>query len=149
LPYPVFTPDSLDRDHIRAVHTLIVDTEGRPPLEDLLSLTRSSTLTLIPCGTSGLELDATSALWKQLEQAGAALERVRVVITKVPPVGAVGKAASAALSRVGVKVCESLIRHYSAHQRAAELGVLVRDVSDPRAAQAWGDVLRLTEEITG
>jgi chromosome partitioning protein len=42
-----------------------------------------------------------------------------------------------------------VVRSYVAHQRAAELGVLVKDVPDPRAAPAGGGLLEVAMEVVG
>src|SRR5215213_117985 len=149
LPMPVVIPRELEGTDLRASRYLLVDTEGRPKLEDLSELIRSSRWTLIPCGTSGLEIDGTLRLISALRSTEASLEKVKVVITKAPPVGRVGQQAREALREGGIPVATSVIRSYVAHQKAAELGVLVKDVPDPRAAQAWADMLELAMEVVG
>jgi chromosome partitioning protein len=147
LPFSVQVPSDLNQNAIKKARFLLVDTEGRPKFNDVLELLKSSGLVLIPCGTSGLEMDATLSLIARLREAKVSLEKVKVVITKAPPVGTVGQQARDALAEQGTPVAQAVIRAYTAHQRAAELGVLVRDVPDPRAAQAWGDVLELAMEV--
>jgi chromosome partitioning protein len=149
LPMPVLLPDEVQKSDLSASRYLLVDTEGRPKLEDLSELIRSSTWTLIPCGTSGLEIDGTLRLIDALRNADAKLEKAKVVITKAPPVGTVGQQARDALREAGIPVANRVVRSYVAHQRAAELGVLVKDVPDPRASQAWADVLELAMEVVG
>jgi chromosome partitioning protein len=149
LPMPVLLPGEVRNADLSGSRYLLVDTEGRPKLEDLSELIRSSTWTLIPCGTSGLEIDGTLRLIDALRNADAKLEKVRVVITKAPPVGTVGQQARDALREAGIPVANRVVRSYVAHQRAAELGVLVKDVPDPRASQAWADVLELAMEVVG
>src|ERR671910_2685514 len=149
LPMPVLLPEEVQKSDLSASRYLLVDTEGRPKLEDLSELILSSTWTLIPCGTSGLEIHGTLRLISDLGGAGADLEKVKVVITKAPPVGTVGEQARDALREAGIPLANSVIRSYVAHQRAAELGVLVKDVPDPRASQAWADVLELAMEVVG
>ena len=149
LPMPVVLPDEVQNVDLGAPRYLLVDTEGRPKAEDLSELIRSSTWTLIPCGTSGLEINGTLRLITALRSADAELGKVKVVITKAPPVGTVGQQARDALREAGIPVATSVIRSYVAHQKAAELGLLVRDVLDPRASQAWADVLELAMEVVG
>jgi chromosome partitioning protein len=149
LPMPVLLPGEVQNTDLSGPRYLLVDTEGRPKLEDLSELIRSSTWTLIPCGTSGLEIDGTLRLIDALRNADANLEKVKVVITKAPPVGTVGQQARDALREAGIPVANRVVRSYVAHQRAAELGVLVKDVPDPRASQAWADVLELAMEVVG
>ena len=149
LPMPVLLPEEVQKSDLSASRYLLVDTEGRPKLEDLSELIRSSTWTLIPCGTSGLEIDGTLRLIDALRNAAAKLEKVKVVFTKAPPVGTVGQQARDALREAGIPVANRVVRAYVAHQRAAELGVLVKDVPDPRASQAWADMLELAMEVVG
>jgi chromosome partitioning protein len=149
LPMPVLLPDDIQNTELGASRYLLVDTEGRPQLSDLAALIRSSAWTLIPCGTSGLEIDGTLRLITALRSAETELEKVKVVITKAPPVGTVGQQARDALRESGIPVATSVVRSYVAHQKAAELGLLVKDVPDPRASQAWTDVLELAMEVVG
>lgn len=149
LPMPVVIPPEIEGTDLSAARYLLIDTEGRPALGDLSELIGSSTWTLIPCGTSGLEIDGTLRLVESLREAGTGLEKVKVVITKAPPVGTVGHQARDALREAGVPTANSVLRSYVAHQKAAELGVLVKDVPDPRSSQAWADVLELAMEIVG
>lgn len=150
LPMPVLLPqETAQSERLSASKYLLVDTEGRPQLTDLSELIDSSSWTLIPCGTSGLEINGTLRLIGDLRDAAVALEKVKVVITKAPPVGSVGQQARDALRASGIPVANSVVRSYVAHQKAAELGVLVKDVPDPRAAQAWADILELAMEVVG
>jgi chromosome partitioning protein len=149
LPMPVLLPDEARGADLGAAKYLLVDMEGRPKLEDLSELIRTSSWTLIPCGTSGLEIDGTLRLINDLRGAGAELQKVKVVITKAPPVGTVGHQARDVLREAGIPMANSVVRSYVAHQRAAELGLLVKDVPDPRSSQAWADVLELAMEIVG
>jgi chromosome partitioning protein len=149
LPMPVLLPEEVEGSALSASRYLLVDTEGRPKLEDLSELISSSAWTLIPCGTSGLEIDGTLRLIEALRSADTQLEKVKVVITKAPPVGTVGQQARDALREAEIPVANSVVRSYVAHQKAAELGVLVKDVPDPRASQAWADVLELAMEVVG
>lgn len=149
LPMPVLLPGEARSTDMGASKYLLVDTEGRPRLRDLSELISSSSWTLIPCGTSGLEIDGTLRLVEDLRGAEAELDKVKVVVTKAPPVGTVGQQARDALREAGIPVANSVVRSYVAHQRAAELGVLVKDVPDRRASRAWSDVLELAMEVIG
>lgn len=149
LPMSVLLPEEAQRADLGPSKYLLVDTEGRPRLEELQELVGSSSWTLIPCGTSGLEIDGTLRLVADLRKADTDLGKVKVIVTKAPPVGTVGQQARDALREAGIPVASSIVRNYVAHQRAAELGVLVKDVPDPRASQAWADVLELAMEVVG
>ena len=147
LPFLVIASNKA-RTAASSAAVLVIDTEGRPVLADMVALTESAQRVILPCGPSGLEVRATLKLWHALTQAEAEMGRVQVVINKAPPVGTVGQQARDTLRGLGVHVCTTVIRAYTAHQRAAELGVLVRDVPDPRVASAWADIEALAEEIS-
>ena len=126
---------------------VVVDTEGRPALRDMVDLSRGADVLLIPTAPNSVEVAATARLLGQLVEAGANMSRVHVVITKAPPVGAVGQGARDELRSAGFQVCSTVIRRYTAHERAHEQGVLVRDAADPKAEQAWADILSLAMEV--
>jgi chromosome partitioning protein len=147
LPYPVFTPSTLEKTTLQSSRFLLVDTEGRPKFEDVLALLRSSSLVLLPSGTSGIEIEATLDLVNRLREHGADFAKIKVVVTRAPPVGTIGQQARDAIQSAGAPVAQTVVREYRCHERAAELGVLVRDVPDPRASQAWSDILELAMEV--
>lgn len=126
---------------------LVIDTEGRPALNDMVALSKRAGVVLIPTGVSGVELETTLALWNALKSQGADMNAVRVVATRVPPVGRGGEQVREELRERGIQVAQTLIRQYIAYQRAHQAGVLVRDAQDDRAAVAWGDVLALALEV--
>ncbi|WP_189090008.1 ParA family protein [Deinococcus ruber] len=126
---------------------LVVDTEGRPEIDDMVELTRQSHVVLIPTAPNSVEVEATAKLLRRLEDAGANMKTIRIVVTKAPPVGSVGQAARDELRAMGMPVCETVIRRYTAHERAHEQAVLVRNTQDSRAENAWGDILSLTVEV--
>lgn len=130
-----------------SIRYVVVDTEGRPALADMVDLSRGADVLLIPTAPNSVEVAATARLLGQLMEAGANMSRVHVVITKAPPVGAVGQGARDELRNAGFQVCSTVIRRYTAHERAHEQGVLVRDAADPKAEQAWADVLGLALEV--
>lgn len=147
VPFKVAAPEQAREAAAGAVF-LVVDSEGRPSMEDLLELAGSFDQVLIPCGVSRLEIQSTLSLWRSLK-AGKKADAVRVLVTKAPPVGRVGQDARDALRSAGVLCLESVVRRYTAHERAAELGGLVRDVRDPRASEAWADVQAVAAEVAG
>jgi len=149
LPFPVYKPDNLEAEVLEQARYVLVDTEGRPEFAEVLELVERSRMVLIPSGTSGVELEAAKELVEQMRDAGADLGKVRVVITKAPPVGTVGQQARDALAEMGIPMTRAVVRHYAAHQRANEQGVLVRDADDPRAHVAWSDILELAMEVVG
>ena len=150
LPFGVVGADDVKPRMLADLDALVLDTEGRPRRKELRQLAGRADLILVPSGVSPLELDATRELLEfltpELEAKGGRAQ-LRVVLTRVPPVGRAGEEARDALIRDGAAVCRTLVRQYAAYQRAAEAGALVRDVRDERAASAWTDVQALAEEL--
>ena len=146
--FDVVGPDGAEAALQTPADFLVVDSEGRPGLNDLREMATAFDVLLIPTGTSRLEVASTLRLWEQLREAGS-VESVRVVVTRAAPVGRVGQDARDALREAGVTMCETVIRRLTAHERAAEAGGLVRDVRDPRAGEAWAEITQLAQEVQG
>ncbi|GHF30560.1 chromosome partitioning protein [Deinococcus metalli] len=146
LGFPVLEPDDARPKLLAGADLVILDTEGRPKRKDLRALAERADTVLVPSGLSALERDATRELVEYLGDQGAAA-KVRVVLCRVPPVGSAADDLREELRDAGMVVCNAVIRQYAAHTKAAELGVLVRDVRDPRAASAWADVEALAQEL--
>lgn len=143
VPFAVCTPDQAQQG-LGDAEYLVVDSEGRPAREDLRELVQTFDRVLIPCGVSRLEITSTLNLWRALSTQG---DSIRVLITKAPPVGRVGQEARDALRAAGVPCLDAVVRRYTAHERAAEQGGLVRDVKDDRAAEAWADIQAVAAEV--
>ena len=146
LPFQVLSPEQAAQGVGEATY-LVVDSEGRPSVEDLRELVDDFDLVLLPCGVTRLEFQNTLCLWRQLRADAGEQTSLRVVVTKAPPVGRIGQEARDALRAAGVLCLESVVRRYAAHERAAEVGGLVRDVTDSRAALAWADIQDVAREV--
>ena len=146
LGFPVVEAEEVKPKKLADLDAVVIDTEGRPRRKDLRELAGRADLILVPSGVTALELESTRELLDFFEDEDAA-RRVRVVLTRVPPTGQAADAARDDLREDGWTVCNAMLRAYAAYQKAAELGVLCRDVRDPRAAQAWDDVRRLAREV--
>lgn len=147
LGFPVLHPDDVKPKLLAASDVIVVDTEGRPKRKDLRALAERSDLLLVPSGVSALERDATRELVDYLHGQGAPTQHLRVVLCRVPPVGNAAEDVREELRDAGMRVCNAVIRQYAAYPKAAELGVLARDVRDPRAQSAWADVVTLSQEL--
>ena len=128
--------------------SVVIDTEGRPALADMVELSRVCDTLLIPTAPNGNEMKATVDLYESLREHGADMTRVRVVVTRAAPTGRVGIAARDHLRSLDVATCTTIIRAYAAFQRAEEQQVLVQDVRDDRSANAWADVCALALEVS-
>ncbi|MCD0160797.1 MULTISPECIES: ParA family protein [unclassified Deinococcus] len=146
LPFPVMDAGDVKPKRLAGFDLIILDTEGRPRRRDLRQLAERTDLILVPSGVSPLELEATRELLDFLSGEDAA-RKTRVVLTRVPPVGRAAEEAREDLREDGVTVCNAMVRHYAAYQKAAELGILAGEVRDPRAEAAWNDILALAREV--
>ncbi len=147
LPFQVLEPDAVKPKAMRELDALIIDTEGRPKRRELRELSQRADTILVPSGVSTLELESTLSLADFLNSEGGARRKLKVILTRVPPTSGAGERAREDLRDAGLTVCNTLVRQYAAYLRAAELGVLCRDVPDTRAAQAWADMLSLSREV--
>ena len=100
LPFEVVLPEQAT-PVLKGAKYLVVDSEGRPSVDDLLGLAKDFDLVLIPCGITRLEVGSTLKLWRRLRADGT-LENVRVVITKATPNSRIGQDARDALREAGV-----------------------------------------------
>ena len=147
LPFEVLEPDEVKPKAVRDLDALIIDTEGRPRRKELRELSERADTILVPSGVSTLELESTLSLADFLTREGGARRKLKVVLTRVPPNSGAGDRAREDLREAGLTVCNTLVRQYASYLRAAELGVLCRDVQSERSAQAWADILSLSREV--
>jgi chromosome partitioning protein len=127
------------------VHT-VIDTEAHPGREDMEALVGGCDLLVIPSTPDRLSLDAlvdTVAVLRSLDA-----DRWRIVLTMVPPPPSrAGIEARATLLEAGLPLFTSGIRRYTAFQTAADLGVIVSEVKDARAALGWQDYQSVGAEV--
>lgn len=127
------------------IHT-VIDTEAHPSREDMEALAGGCDLLIIPSTPDRLSLDAlvdTVAILRQLGN-----DRYRVLLTMIPPPPSrAGEAARAVLHEAGVPLFAGTIRRYTAFQTAADSGVIVSEVKDPRAAAGWEDYQKIGSEV--
>jgi chromosome partitioning protein len=147
VPFAVVGPEGAAAA-LSGAEFLVIDSEGRPSVDDLAELAATVEVVLIPCGPSRLELQSGLALWRALKARGR-IEAVRLVVTRTLPNARAGLEARDALRAAGVQTLETVVKRYAAHERAAELGGLVRDVRDPKAAEAWADIEAVAREVAG
>ncbi|WP_425148099.1 division plane positioning ATPase MipZ [Deinococcus sp.] len=152
LGFEVLEPDEVRPRLLRDLDALVIDTEGRPKRKELRDLSERADTILLPSGVSTLELESTLTLAEFLTSEGGARRKLKVILTRVPPTSGAGERAREDLREAGLTVCNTLVRQYAAYLRAAELGVLCRDLParedlGGRAAQAWQDILSLSREV--
>jgi len=75
-------------------------------------------------------------------------DRYRILLTMVPPPPSkAGESARAVLEEAGFPLFAGSIRRYTAFQTAADLGVIVSEVKDARAAAGWEDYQKVGVEV--
>lgn len=146
-PFEVWEPNQVQPQQIAKLDVLIIDTEGRPKRKELRQLVKRADQILLPSSTSTLELEATKELIDYLKKEASSKKKIRIVLTRTPPVGNMSKKIQASLRESGYQVCNSIIRKYAVYQKAAELGVLINNVPDTRSITAWQDILSFSREI--
>jgi chromosome partitioning protein len=127
------------------VHT-VIDTEAHPSREDMEALVGGCDLLIIPSTPDRLSLDALVDTVMVLRQLGT--DRWRILLTMVPPPPSkAGIEARATLHEAGLPLFGGSIRRYTAFQTAADLGVIVSEVKDSRAASGWADYANIGSEV--
>ncbi|NJN57545.1 MAG: ParA family protein [Leptolyngbyaceae cyanobacterium SL_5_9] len=132
----------------RTFSHVVIDTQARPIKEDLAILADSCDLIVLPTTPDVLSLDALVLTLEYLQSIGA--NRYRILLTVVPPKPSKdGEMVRGMLVEAGLPVFKSWIRRYAAYQKAAQSGIPVYAVKDPKAADAWQDYQRVGEELLG
>lgn len=125
---------------------IIIDTQARPEKEDLEQLAAGCDLLILPTTPDALALDALQQTILSLKQLGT--DRFKILLTIVPPKPSKeGDEARNAFIEAGLPVFKNYIRRYAAFPKAAHAGVIVCDVSDSNAKQAWNDYCAIGKEI--
>jgi chromosome partitioning protein len=123
---------------------IVFDTPARPDSGDLAELVKACDLLILPTSPDTVSmlpmLDVANSVGKA--------SPYRVVVTLAPPAPSkAGTGVRDHLVTAGYPVCSTIIKRNVNFVHAADLGVLVRDISGPRAQAAWGEYCRLSEEI--
>lgn len=141
LPFSVLDEREASGRASEFTHT-IIDTEARPSKDDLLELAAGCDLLVLPTTPDAMSLDS-------LMQSLAVLPgNYRVLVTICPPYPSrAGVEARDELRGAGWPVFKTCVRRFAAYGKAASLGVLVKDVRDPKAAFAWSEYEQLGKEI--
>ena len=130
----------------REFEHVVIDTQARPTEEDLKELAGGCDLLIIPLTPDALSLDTLFLFTDTLAQLGA--NRFKVMLTIVPPKPSRdGEDVLNTLREAGLPFFKTHIRRYKAFQKAALDGILVKDVADPYAAEAWADYKDIVREV--
>jgi chromosome partitioning protein len=139
LDFPVITepPAAATSEH------LIVDTQARPTINEIKTLSDESDLILIPTTPDVLSIDALLRIVGTLRSLKA--ENYLVVLTQTPPRSYAARDARELLNENGIKVCKSEIRRRAIFAKAALVGTTVKNMKD--GADAWNEYKNLGKEI--
>lgn len=122
---------------------IVVDTQARPKQDDLRVLVEGCDQLVIPLTPDALSLDTLFLLLDAVEQ-----RRFKVLLTIVPPRPSKdGDEVRQTLKEAQIPAFATWIRRYKAYQRAALAGVLVSDINDQHAPDAWSDYVEVVREL--
>ena len=125
---------------------VVIDTQARPTEEDLRELAEGCDLLIVPLTPDALSLDTLFLFTDTLAKLGS--NRFKVLLTVVPPKPSRdGEEISRTLQEAGLPFFKTFIRRYKVYQKAALEGVLVKEVNDPHAKDAWQDYARVAKEV--
>lgn len=149
LPFPVV--DEWQGDKLPNTYRhVIIDTPARPTPGDLATLVSHCHLLVLPTTLDVLALDALLLTVDHLRQVipTSPRGRYRVLLNAIPPQSerTEGEVRSL-LTTTQIPVFQGGIRRYAAYPKAAQRGVPVYDVKDPKAEAAWQDQAAIGDEI--
>lgn len=145
LPFKV-VDERLAARHAPNFSHLVFDTKARPERDDLVALAEGCDLLIIPTTPDAMALEALTLMLSMLREID--IKHFRVLITKVPPPPrTVGQQAREALTEAAIPLFDTPIRLYAAFEKAADQGILVKDIKDPKAKDCWSDYLGVRKEI--
>lgn len=124
---------------------VVIDSGARPDPENFEEYAGACELLIVVTGADPLSLDTLRPTVETLK--GIGVKNYKVLLSMVSPVGRIGEEARELIESAGWPIFRGQVRRYAAHVKAALLGRLVKDVSDPHAADAWADIERIGREV--
>jgi chromosome partitioning protein len=126
---------------------IIFDTKARPEAEDLDDLCRECDLVILPTVPTGLALDGLAKTVKAIASLEGVKADIKALITQVRGERAASEAREFIEDELEIEVFKTEIPRYVAFEKAFNQGVLVSQVSDPKAKTAWKSYLQLAQEV--
>ncbi len=147
LPYKVVGVNQAAR-YSRGIEHFVIDTEASAEEEEMKEIVDGCDILVLPTTPDSLSLDAliqTVDLLKKLKT-----KKYCILLTRIhPPPRREGEEAREFLEQQGYSLFQGKIREAIAFQKAANQGILVKDVKDPRAKSAWKDYCAIGKDIYG
>ncbi len=135
--------------HLKKHKHVIFDTKARPEAEDLDDLCRECDLVILPTVPSGLALDGLVKTVNAIASLEEVKADLKILLTQVRGERAALEARDFLQTELAleIEIFSTQIPRLVAFEKAFNQGVLVRDISDPRAEAAWASYLALAEEV--
>jgi chromosome partitioning protein len=143
LPFPVVDERQATKFAGQYTH-VVIDSEANPTPAALEAIAGGCDRLVLVTSPDAFAMAALMPAVEDLRQIGA---EFKILLTIVPPTGYAGGEARDSVRDAKLPLCKTQIRRYAAFQRVALDGLLVRDVSDPYAAECWADYVALTREL--
>ena len=144
LPFAVATDQQAKKMKGQFAH-MVVDTQAKPSRAELVDLAASD-LMVIPSSPDAMSLAALLKTIAALREIGA--DRFKVLLTIVPPKPSRDdEEARALLEANRLPIFDGCIHRRAAFQKAALAGMVVRDIPDRRAADAWQEYEAIGKQI--
>ncbi len=132
----------------RGIEHFVIDTEASAEEEEMKEIVDGCDILVLPTTPDSLSLDALIQTVDLLKKMGT--KKYCVLLTRIhPPPRREGEEAREFLEQQGYSLFQGKIREAIAFQKAANQGILVKDVKDPRAKAAWKDYCAIGKEIYG
>jgi chromosome partitioning protein len=132
----------------RQYEHIVIDTQARPMQDELAILADNCDLLILPTTPDILSLEALVLTLDYLKTIGA--NRYRILLTIIPPKPSRdGEQVREMLVETGLPALKTGIRRFVAFQKAAQAGILVYQVKDPRATEGWQDYIQVGQELLG
>lgn len=132
--------------YARDFEHIVIDTKARPEEDDLKTLAEGCDLLLLPMTPDALSINATLKMLDALQKLNAFTYKILLTMIPPPP-SRDGFDAQTVIAQNQLPIFNTGIRRYTVYKKAALHGVIVSEVKDYYANEAWGDYEQLGKEI--
>jgi chromosome partitioning protein len=130
----------------RGISHFVIDTEASAEPEEMKEIVDGCDFLVLPTTPDSLSLDALIQTVQLLHSLNA--KHYRILLTRIHPLPRrEGEEARELLIQMGLPLFKGWIREAIAVQKAANQGILVRDVKDSKARMVWKEYVAVGEEI--
>lgn len=133
-------------EYARDFEHIVIDTKARPEEDDLKTLAEGCDLLVLPMTPDALSINATLKMLDALQKLNASAYKILLTMIPPPP-SRDGLDARAVIAQNQLPIFKTGIRRYTVYKKAALYGVIVAEVKDHYADEAWSDYEQLGKEI--